>query len=103
MPAPSTHSSDAAWDFAPEIVKAQERPPSPLPRAVLYLLLGLLGAMLTWAFLGRLDMVAVAQGKLVPQSFLKIVQPAESGIVREILVKEGETVAAGQVIVRMDA
>jgi HlyD family secretion protein len=102
MPTRSACTRDTAWDFAPEIVKAQERPPSPLPRAFLYLLLGLLGVMLAWAFLGRLDMVAVAQGKLVPQSFLKIVQPAESGIVREILVKEGETVAAGQVLARMD-
>lgn len=95
-------SRDTAWDFAPEIVKAQERPPSPLPRAFLLLLLGLFGAMLAWAFFGRLDMVAVAQGKLVPQSFLKIVQPAESGIVREILVREGESVSVGQVLVRMD-
>lgn len=102
MTTPSGHTRDSAWDFAPDIVKAQERPPSPLPRAFLYLLLGLLGAMLAWAFLGRLDMVAVAQGKLVPQSFLKIVQPAESGIVREILAREGESVAAGQVLVRMD-
>ena len=102
MPTPLAHSRDTAWDFAPEFVKAQERPPSPLPRALLYLLLGLLVAMLAWAFLGRLDMVAVAQGRLVPQSFLKIVQPAESGIVREILVQEGEIVAAGQVLVRMD-
>jgi membrane fusion protein, hemolysin D len=102
MLVPLLRSKDTAWDFAPEILKAQERPPSPLPRAFLFLLLGLFGAMLAWAFLGRLDMVAVAQGKLVPQSFLKIVQPAESGIVRDILVREGETVTAGQVLVRMD-
>jgi len=102
MPAPDIRSRDTAWDFAPEIVKAQERPPSPLPRAFLFLLLGLFGAMVVWAFFGRLDMVAVAQGKLVPQSFLKIVQPAESGIVREILVSEGESVRAGQILVRMD-
>ena len=90
-------------EFAPEIIKVQRHPPSPLPRAVLYALLALFGVMLGWALLGRLDIVAVAQGKLVPQSFLKIVQPAESGIVREILVKEGEAVRAGQVLVRMDA
>jgi len=102
MPARLLRFKDTVWDFKPEIVKAQERPPSPLPRAFLLLLLGLFGAMLAWAFFGQLDMVAVAQGKLVPQSFLKIVQPAESGIVREILVKEGESVRAGQVLVRMD-
>jgi hemolysin D len=92
-----------AMDFAPAIVRTQATPPSPLPRAVLYALLVLFAAMLAWAALGQLDVVAVAQGKLVPQSFLKIVQPAESGIVREILVREGETVREGQPLIRMDA
>ena len=70
---------------------------------MLYLFLALLALMLGWAYFGKLDIVAVTQGKLVPQSFLKIVQPAEAGIVREILVKEGEAVREGQVLVRMDA
>jgi multidrug efflux pump subunit AcrA (membrane-fusion protein) len=39
----------------------------------------------------------------VPESFLKIVQPAEAGIVRQILVKEGEAVREGQVLMRMDS
>jgi hemolysin D len=89
-------------EFAPEIIKFQQQPPSPVPRAVLYTLLTLFGLILTWACIGRLDIVAVAQGKLVPQSFLKIVQPAESGIVKEILVQEGDAVREGQVLVRMD-
>ena len=90
-------------DFVPEIIQVQQQPPSPLPRTVLYSLLVLFACVLAWACLGRLDIVAVAQGKLVPQSFVKIVQPAESGIVREILVKEGDAVKEGQVLVRMDA
>jgi HlyD family secretion protein len=45
----------------------------------------------------------VADGKLVPSSYLKIVQPAEQGIVKEILVREGERVKEGQVLIRMDA
>ena len=89
-------------DFAPEIVKAQSNPPSPLPRAVLRALLALFAVLVIWASLGRLDIVAVTQGKLVPASFLQIVQPAESGIVREILVKEGDAVKEEQVLVRMD-
>ncbi|MBS0337643.1 MAG: HlyD family type I secretion periplasmic adaptor subunit, partial [Proteobacteria bacterium] len=52
---------------------------------------------------GRLDIVAVSDGKLVPSSYLKIVQPSEQGVVKEILVEEGERVRAGQVLVRMDA
>jgi HlyD family secretion protein len=93
--------SDRA-EFAPEIIKVQQQAPSPLPRAMLYVLLTLFGMILAWACIGRLDIVAVAQGKLVPQSFLKILQPAESGIVKEILVGEGDTVREGQVLVRMD-
>jgi HlyD family secretion protein len=52
---------------------------------------------------GKLDIVAVTQGKLVPQSYVKVVQPADSGIIRKILVKEGDQVTAGQVLIQMDA
>jgi HlyD family secretion protein len=62
----------------------------------------LFAAALVWAALGKLDIVAVAHGKLMPRSYLKIVQPAEAGIVKEILVQEGERVKAGQVLIRMD-
>src|SRR5882672_12493219 len=91
-----------ALDFAPDILQAQDRPPSPMPRTVLYSLLALCGIMVVWAAVGRLDIVAVAQGKLVPQTYLKVVQPSDSGIIKEILVKEGDEVAAGQVLMRMD-
>jgi hemolysin D len=89
-------------DFAPEIERAQQQYPSPAPRIVLLTLLALFGVMLTWACIGRLDIVAVAQGKLVPRSYLKIVQPAEAGIVQDILVREGDVVREGQPLVRMD-
>lgn len=59
-------------------------------------------ALLGWSAIGHLDIVAVAQGKIVPRSNLQIVQPAESGIVRELLVREGETVREQQVVARMD-
>jgi len=70
---------------------------------MLRLLLGLVTCLLLWATFGQLDIVAVADGKLVPSTYLKIVQPAEQGIVKEILVKEGEAVKAGQVLIRMDS
>ena len=90
-------------EFAPEILRVQTSPPRPLPRAVLAAGLGLFVAALMWAALAHLDIVAVAQGKLIPNSSLKIVQPAEAGIVSEILVSEGESVRAGQLLMRMDA
>jgi hemolysin D len=89
-------------DFAPPLLRIQDKPPAPLAGWMLKLLAGFLAAVLLWALFGRLDIVAVADGKLVPSSYLKIVQPAEQGIVKEILVREGESVRAGQVLVRMD-
>lgn len=89
-------------EFAPGILKVQHSPPSPLPRILLYILLALCGVALLWTIFGRLDIIAVADGKLVPQTYLKIVQPSEAGIVQDILVKEGDSVVAGQVLLRMN-
>lgn len=89
-------------EFSPALLRLQEAPPNPLGRKVLWTLLVLLAALLLWALIGKLDIVAVAEGKLIPESYLKIVQPAESGIVKDILVREGEHVRAGQVLMRMD-
>ncbi|MBK1680400.1 HlyD family type I secretion periplasmic adaptor subunit [Rhodocyclus tenuis] len=90
-------------DFHPPLIRLQHAAPHPQGRRVLWMLLGLLAFLLVWALLGRLDIVAVADGKLVPESYLKIVQPSEAGIVKEILVREGETVRTGQTLMRMDA
>ncbi|HEV3008190.1 MAG TPA: HlyD family type I secretion periplasmic adaptor subunit [Burkholderiales bacterium] len=90
-------------DFSPPLLRIQQKPPPPLAGWMLRMLIALLVGLLLWMVFGRLDIVAVADGKLVPSTYLKIVQPAEQGIVRDILVKEGEAVRAGQVLIRMDS
>jgi HlyD family secretion protein len=97
-----TALSGEALDFAPSLLAIQERPPAPLSRAVLYALCALAGIFIAWACVGKLDIIATAEGRLIPGSYVKIVQPAEAGIVREILVHEGESVQPGQVLMRMD-
>jgi HlyD family secretion protein len=92
-----------AHEFLPAYLRIEGEPPSPLPRVLLYCLLGLLAALGAWAVLGRLDIIAPADGKLVPRAYLKVVQPADAGIVREILVDEGALVLAGQPLLRLDA
>lgn len=92
-----------ALEFAPGLLSIQDSLPPKLPRAVLYTVVALCSLMLLWATLGKLDVVASADGKLVPQSYVKIVQPAEAGIVSDILVKEGDLVQAGQVLLRLDS
>src|SRR5512143_4105143 len=92
-----------ALDFSPAILRLQREPPSPLPRLVLYVLGALLVGLAVWSILGRLDIIAVAPGRLVPVSYVKVVQPVDAGIIKDILVHEGDVVKAGQVMVRMDA
>lgn len=91
-----------ALDFAPDILRLQQEPPSPLPRAVLYVLGTLLLLLAVWSAVGRLNIIAVASGKLVPQSYVKVVQPASAGVIKAILVREGDSVKAGQVLARLD-
>lgn len=102
MAARTGRYSTAALAFAPDMIRLEREAPSPLPRMVLYGVLALVALVTAWACLGRLDIVAVSQGKLIPESFIKIVQPAEAGVVREILVAEGASVREGDVLVRMD-
>jgi HlyD family secretion protein len=91
-----------ALDFAPGLLALEARPPSPLPRTMGTLIVLLVGMLIAWSAWGQLDIIAVAEGKLVPKTYLKIVQPAEGGILKDILVQEGDRVKAGQVLMRMD-
>jgi len=99
--APTALNPDAL-DFAPGLLAIQESPPAKLPRTVMYTVLALFLIMLAWSIFGKLDIIASAEGRLVPQTYVKIVQPADAGIVQEILVQEGQAVEAGQVLMRMD-
>ncbi len=55
-----------------------------------------------WSALGRLDVVSAALGEVIPSTQVKRVQHLEGGIVREILVREGDTVKKGQPLVNLE-
>jgi hemolysin D len=55
-----------------------------------------------WAAVGRIDVVAVARGKLIPSGYSKIIQPLDAGIVRVIHVRDGQDVRQGQVLIELD-
>lgn len=91
-----------ALDFAPDLLAIQERPPEKLPRVLLLCVAAVIGLMLAWAMFAKLDIIATAEGRLVPVGYTKLVQPADAGVVSEILVKDGDRVKAGQVLLRLD-
>ena len=69
----------------------------------LFLCVAMCGAIAAWAYYGKLDVVSMATGEVVPFSQIKTVQHLEGGIVSEILVREGEEVKRGQPIVVLEA
>ncbi|CAN5447438.1 HlyD family type I secretion periplasmic adaptor subunit [soil metagenome] len=76
--------------------------PSESGRIVLWIVSILILVLIVWAAFGKLDIIAAADGKLAAQTLVKIVQPAESGVVKQLLVEEGDSVKAGQVLARLD-
>jgi len=59
-------------------------------------------ALVVWAAYAEIDEVTKGQGRVIPSSQLQVVQAVDGGVVEEILTREGETVEAGQVLLRID-
>ena len=89
-------------EFLPAILEVTETPPSPTKRLVMWTVVALLVIGLLWAFLGHINEVAVANGKVIPSGQAKTVQVKNKGIVKEILVEEGQKVEEGDVLVVLD-
>lgn len=60
------------------------------------------GGFMLWAMFAPLDKGVSAQGMVITDGQRKLIQPAVSGVIEEILVKDGDQVKAGQLLVRMN-
>lgn len=89
--------------FLPAHLELTETPLSPAPRVSLWIIMALFCIALLWACFGKLDVVAVAPGKTITSSRTKIVQPAETAVVRRILVHDGQEVKQGDLLIELDA
>lgn len=81
----------------------RDEAPNKLGRIVLWTVSVLVLVLIVWAAFGKLDVIVSAEGRLTPRTLLKVVQPADTGVVRQLLVEEGDNVHAGQVLARLDA
>jgi hemolysin D len=88
--------------FLPAALEIAETPPSPVGRAISISISLLFALALGWASLARIDIVAVAQGKIVSSGRSKVIQPLEIGVVRTIHVRDGQEVRAGDVLIELD-
>ena len=90
------------YEFLPAVLEVQESPPSPLGRAILWTIVSLFALAVVWSIIGKVDIVAVAQGKIIPSGRVKLIQPLESGVVTQINVQEGQPVKQGETLVELD-
>ncbi len=88
--------------FLPAALEIKEKPPHPASRVTAYVLLTLFTIGVVWACVGEVDIVATAEGKIVPSGQVKQIQPYERAVVSKILVKDGQPVKAGQPLIELD-
>jgi hemolysin D len=88
--------------FLPAALSLQETPVHPAPRRLAWGLMILFLLALLWSVFGQVDIVAVAPGRIIVGERTKLIQPLEASVVKAVLVKDGERVQAGQVLVELD-
>lgn len=90
------------YEFLPAAEEIVETPAAPLGMLVIWLVTLLLIVAFAWSYFGRIDIVAVANGKISTEGSTKIIQPAVSGVVTSIDVHEGQHVKKGETLLALD-
>lgn len=90
------------YEFLPSALEIEATPPSPLKRAVIWIIFFITFGVIGWSYFGKVDEVAVARGKVIPDGRVKVIQPLEPGVIRNIHVREGQRVAEGELLIELD-
>ncbi|ESP94197.1 HlyD family type I secretion periplasmic adaptor subunit [Pseudoalteromonas luteoviolacea] len=95
-------SNKVNFEFLPAALEIQAAPAPRWARSIMWSLVIFLVIAIVWLCWGRIDIVASAQGKLVPQQQVQVIQPIETGAVLAVHIEEGSQVVAGQVLLELD-
>jgi membrane fusion protein, adhesin transport system len=68
---------------------------------LLWTMLIVISILLTWAYFAEIDEIARGTGKVIPSKDIQVIQNLEGGIVSEILVKEGQLVEQGEILLKI--
>jgi HlyD family type I secretion membrane fusion protein len=88
--------------FLPAALEIVETPASPTLRVTSALIVMFLTTALVWSYVGKVDIIATAPGKVVIRGRTKVIQPSDTGVVRAIRVADGDRVEKGQVLIELD-
>jgi len=90
------------YEFLPAYLEVIEKPASPWARRSALAITALLISTLAWSVIGRLDIHASAQGKVMISSHSKVIQPFDQGEVQFINVRDGQSVQQGDILVQLN-
>jgi len=71
-------------------------------RKVLFFWVAAIAIFFTWAYFAQIDEIARGNGEIIPSGENQMIQNLEGGIVEEILVKEGQSVKKGQILIKIN-
>lgn len=89
-------------EFLPAALEILETPPSPVRMGLIVIICAFVLVALLWSYFSRIDIIAVAQGKLQPTGRVKVIQPLETSRVLLTKAENGQAVHAGDVLVELD-
>lgn len=89
-------------EFQAAAIEVLETPASPAGRTLAFLIMAFAVIAVGWSIVGRIDVHATLQGKIIPSGKVKVIEPLITGTIREIRVKPGQRVAEGDVLLELD-
>ncbi len=98
----NSHDKSEQVRYLPQSVKLEEAINPHMVRFTMMAISFVFLSFIVWAGFVEINEVASAKGEVVPFGFVQVVQHLEGGIVTEILVKEGEVVEKGKILLRIN-
>jgi len=89
-------------EFLPEYLEILERPPSSVARYFGFSIVVLCILVVTWAYIGRIDIIASAPGRLIIDEKSKVIQAPQQGEVTHLHVKDGMRVKQGDLLIELN-
>jgi hemolysin D len=84
------------------MVEIEEKPVHPLKKTIFWIVISVIFSSAIWLYVGKVDIVVTSRGMVIPEGEIKTIQPLDTGVISNILCKEGEFVKKGQVLMEID-
>lgn len=88
-------------EFLPAHLELTETPLSAAPKVVVRLIMLFALIALAWSIIGQVEIVATSTGKTIPSGHSKTIQPLETSVIKKILVKDGDKVNKGDLLIEL--